>query len=262
MDSDAAAGAAIPTSSGSQGQQNRDTDELLDPVLFSNDNGAYKLKTVPAFSIHLLISTIISCVGIGLATLFPEDRRCDAYFIMLYLRATFWVITFLFDHFVKKQHDNLRMNGYHDFHRETSMQKGVPLQIVSLWNSMLLGVQALIHHYYGNDFEKHCAEGWLSPISYITTFNVAENLLLAATHGCYINKVLKFNKAKLAPDVLRGADRASGSLGLMQPGGDTAELLERQADLISYLKDHTYKINQKLHQMQTNVRPLRVPQIP
>lgn len=28
---------------------NQDTDQLLDPVLFSNDNGSYKLKTVPAF---------------------------------------------------------------------------------------------------------------------------------------------------------------------------------------------------------------------
>lgn len=46
-------------------------------------------------SIHLLISTIISFVGIGLAALFPEERRCEAYFIMLYLRATFWVITFV-----------------------------------------------------------------------------------------------------------------------------------------------------------------------
>lgn len=111
-----------------------DTDQLLDPVLFSNDNGSYKLNTVPAFrwdfmrctgerpqpaavnhpwrfqttdnahnlihslstrSLHLVISTAISIVGIVLAASFPTDRRCDAYFIMLYLRATFWVITYV-----------------------------------------------------------------------------------------------------------------------------------------------------------------------
>ncbi|XP_064550462.1 transmembrane protein 192 [Drosophila montana] len=259
MDNEAT-GAAI--AAGGSHVHNQDTDDLLDPVLFSDDNGSFKLKTVPAFSIHLLISTVISCVGIGLGALWPEDRRCDAYFIMLYLRATFWVITFIFDHFVKKQHDDLRLNGYHDFHRDTNMQKGIPLQIVSLWNSMLLAVQAMIHHYYGEQFWTHCAAGWLSPISYVTAFSVAENMVLAATHGCYIDKVSKFNKAKLSPDVLRGADRAGGSLGLMQPGGDTAELLEKQADLIAYLRDHTHKLNQKLHQMQTNVRPVRVPQIP
>lgn len=97
----------------------------------------------------------------------------------------------IFDHFVKKQHDNLRMNGYHEFHRETNMQKGIPLQIVSLWNSTLLAVQALIQHYYGDQFLAHClATGWLTPISYVTTFNVAESLVLVVTHGCYIGKFI------------------------------------------------------------------------
>ncbi|EDV93785.1 transmembrane protein 192 [Drosophila grimshawi] len=254
-----ATGAAIQTGGS---VHNQDTDELLDPVLVSDNNGPYKLKTVPAFSIHLLISTVISSVGIGLAVGFPADRRCEAYFIMLYLRATFWVITFLLDKFTKKQHDDLRLNGYHDFHRETKKQTDVPLQVVSLWNSALLAVQAAIHHYYGDGFGTHCAEGWLSPITYVTVFNVAENLVLTASHSFYINKVRKFNKAKLSPDVLRGDNRATGSLGLMQPGGDTAELLEKQADLIAYLRDHTHKLNQKLHQMQTSVRPVNVPQIP
>ncbi|XP_034660444.1 transmembrane protein 192 [Drosophila subobscura] len=259
MDSEAT-GAAVPT--GVIPPHIHDTDQLLDPVLFSNDNGTFKLKTVPAFSIHLLISSVISCVGIGLAALWPAERRCDAYFIMLYLRATFWVITYLFDHFVKIQHDNLRLSGYHDFHRETNMQKGIPLQVVSLWNSMLLAVQAMIHHCYGESFWEHCAAGWLSPVSYVTAFTVAENVVLAISHGCYIDKVRKFNKANLAPDVLRGTDQVGGSLGLMQPGGDTAELLEKQADLIAYLRDHSHKLNLKLHQMQTNVRPVRTPQIP
>lgn len=67
------------------------------------------------------------------------------------------------------------------------MQKGIPLQIVSLWNSMLLAVQALIQHYYGEQFLTHClAAGWLSPVSYVTIFNVAESLVLFVTHGCYI----------------------------------------------------------------------------
>lgn len=46
MDNEAT-GAAIAT--GGAHIHNQDTDELLDPVLFSDDNGAFKLKTVPAF---------------------------------------------------------------------------------------------------------------------------------------------------------------------------------------------------------------------
>lgn len=223
----------------------------MDPILASNADGAFKpLKTIPAFGIHLLISTVISFVGILLAAAWPDEKRCEAYFIMLYLRAAFWVITFLFDHLIKRHHDELRLNGYHEFHRATAMQKGIPLSIVSLWNSMLLAVEALIHHYYGENFWQHCATGMLSPIVYVTAFNVVETVVLAATHGCYIAKVFKFNKSAYPPDALRGSNDTSGSLGLMQPGGNTAELLEKQADLIAYLKDHNQKLNQKLHQLQ------------
>ncbi|XP_036329835.1 transmembrane protein 192 isoform X2 [Rhagoletis pomonella] len=249
-------GAITGVGAGSLGS---DTQELIDPVLSSNSDGSFKaLKTIPAFSIHLLISAIISFVGILLAAVWPEDKRCEAYFIMLYLRATFWVITFLFDHLIKKHHDELRMNGYHEFHRATAMQKGIPLTVVSLWNSMILAVQAGIHHYYGVNFWEHCAEGFLSPVSYIAGFNMLETIVLSSTHGCYISKVRKFNKASPPPDALRGGNNASGSLGLMQPGGNTAELLEKQADLIAYLKDHNQKLNQKLHQMQLTARTVNL----
>lgn len=107
-------------------------------------------------SFHLLISSIISLVGIGLAACWKDDKRCEAYFIMLYLRAAFWILTFvrigtvpfsqtnqkakilffyfpstqLFDRLIKHRHEQLRLNGYHDFHRSTAAHKGIPLFIV------------------------------------------------------------------------------------------------------------------------------------
>uniref|UniRef100_T1H4R1 Uncharacterized protein n=1 Tax=Megaselia scalaris TaxID=36166 RepID=T1H4R1_MEGSC len=41
-----------------------DEDHLIQPVLTSEESNFKPLKTIPAFSIHLLISTLISCVGI------------------------------------------------------------------------------------------------------------------------------------------------------------------------------------------------------
>jgi hypothetical protein len=46
-------------------------------------------------SLHLLISTTISVTGIVLAATWPEAKRCEAYFIMLYARAGFWVVTWV-----------------------------------------------------------------------------------------------------------------------------------------------------------------------
>lgn len=233
--------------------------ELLNPVLASNDEGAFKkLQTIPWVSVHILVSVTISLIGILLAAAWPIEKRCEAYFIMMYLRASFWLITFIFDHIIKKHHDTLRLNGYHEFHRSAAVHKSVPLLIVSFWNSMLLGVQAFIHHYYGLDFWQHCEEGFLSPVNYIVAFHLSETLVLAVTHGNYTCQVIGFNRSAQPPDALRGANSASGFLGLMQPGGNITELLEKQADLIAYLKDHNQKLKQKLHEMQLTSRTVNI----
>ncbi|XP_055851266.1 transmembrane protein 192 [Episyrphus balteatus] len=242
-----------------QPQTSTDRSQLLDPVLTSSADTNFKpLKTVPAFSIHLLISTAISFTGVLLAAGSPPEKRCQAYFTMLYLRAVFWVLTYLFDHFVKHQHEELRLNGYHDFHRTTAMHKGVPLHVVSLWNTTILAVQALMQHYYGDHFAEHCAEGFLSPISYITTFNILETMVLGCINGSYIVRVRKFNKSGHPPDALTGTICTEGSLGLLQSRNNAAELLEKQADLINFLKDHNLKLNQKLMQLNAQVRTVHL----
>lgn len=171
MDSEAASAAVHPS-----GTQNRDTDELLDPVLFSDNNDSFKLKTVPAFrcvfvciyicmcmcsagsrescgrrnsktqltylannipmfvswfinsSIHLLISSIISLVGIGLAATWPEEKRCEAYFIMLYLRAAFWVITFV----------SIWCDCHDSIHQLLTYTKSLHRSLTTSWRSSMI----------------------------------------------------------------------------------------------------------------------------
>lgn len=238
--------------------QSNDRSHLLEPVLASAEGNFKALKTIPAFSIHLLISTGISFIGIILAASSPPEKRCQAYFTMLYLRAVFWVITFLFDHYIKHKHEELRLNGYHDFHRSTAMHKGVPLHVVSLWNTVILAMQALMQHYYGDEFVKHCTAGLLSPISYITSFNVVETIVLGCINGSYITRVRNFNKSCQPPDALTGSSCDEGSLGLLQSRNSVSELLEKQADLINFLKDHNLKLNQKLMQISTQVRTVHM----
>lgn len=216
-------------------------------------------------------------VGIILAATWPDRKRCEAYFIMLYCRGIFWIITFvnrfdliltlthlvdsilffsfkIFDYIVRYHHEQLRLNGYHDFHRATQTQKSIPLTIVSLWNSTILAVSAGLQHYYGEGFFGKCIGTYFSPIIYITAFNIAETLIFFIVHGSYISLVVKFNQAQMPPDALQGINTVTGSLGLMQRGADMTELLEKQADLIVYLRDHNAKLNQKLMQMSNQVR--------
>ncbi|KAL5291187.1 TMEM192 family protein [Megaselia abdita] len=172
---------------------------------------------------------------------------------MLYLRGAFWFVTLIIDHFAKHRHEQLRLNGYHDFHKETNMHKGVPFYVVSLWNSTILTVQALMQQYYGDAFGDACIQSVLSPVIYITLFNIAENIVLAGVNGSYISKVRKFNKAAPQPDALKGLDTAEGSIGVSWPGGNVHELLEKQADLISLLKDHNSSLCERIMHLNSRL---------
>lgn len=137
----------------------------------------------------------------------------------------------LFDYIVNYHHNQLRVNGYHDFHNATKAHKSIPLAIVSLWNSTILAVAAGLQHYYGEGFFESCFESYFSPVVYVTAFTVAETLIFFVIHGSYIKRVCDFNNAKLPPDALQGINTASGSVGLMQRGADVQELLEKQGKL-------------------------------
>lgn len=79
-------------------------------------------------------------------------------------------------------------------------------------------------------------------------------------NGSYISKVVKFNTEQPSPDALRsGSNSMMGSVGISIANRSTTELLEKQADLISYLKDHNQRLNQKLMQINTQLRTVTLP---
>ena len=74
-------------------------------------------------------------------------------------------------------------------HRSTKMIRGIPMIIVSAWSVMLMGVNTLMHQYYGDDFLEHCTtDKWLGPDSYVTCFSLVETIVLAFVHTSYISK--------------------------------------------------------------------------
>lgn len=194
-------------------------------------------------------------MGIVLAASWPNSKRCEAYFIMLYLRGAFYLITVIFNYLVSKLHSKLRLDGYHDFHREMQNHHTIPMAIVNLWNSTILAVSAGLAHFYGVNFFEKCIESYLSPIIYIVAFQVTETIIFFFVHGFYISKVVHFNNMRLAPDAMRGSiSTSTGSVGLVHSQSEVNDLLEKQSDLIDYLRDHVTRLNQKLQQLSNQLR--------
>lgn len=119
----------------------------------------------------------------------------------------------LYDHLIKYHHEKLRMNGYHEFYRTTALHKGIPLYTVSLWNTVILGIQTIMQHQYGPKFFDHCSRHSLfSPTAYIVMFSVLESIILIGIHSWYIARVMSFNRATLPPDAYRGLSESLSSV--------------------------------------------------
>ncbi|XP_031634091.1 transmembrane protein 192-like [Contarinia nasturtii] len=232
-----------------------DDEQFFESILATESNYHFKpLKTIPYSTIHAVISFIISVLGAFLACVWQSDTDCEEYFLILYLRCIFWIVTFLYDHIIKYHHEKLRMNGYHEFYRATSLHKGVPLHTVSLWNTIILGIQTIMQHEYGSKFFDHCTKSFFSPTTYIVLFCAFETTLLIAVHAWYIIRVMRFNRATLPPDAYRGLAESMDSVGVATRDTEANDLLEKQADLINYLKDHNNKLNQKLMTLNAQIR--------
>lgn len=69
---------------------------------------------------------------------------------------------------------------------------------------------------------------------------------------------MRFNRLRPAPDVLRDewmspfiedSYAGMGDVGYRQRGMDLQELLEKQADLIRYLRDHNVKLSHRIMEL-------------
>ncbi|CAH1183019.1 unnamed protein product [Ceutorhynchus assimilis] len=242
---------------------NMDDRELLQPVLDSF-GGFAPIRTAPLYSFHLLFTFVLDIVAIVYAVTHPAlDSKCTEYFVILYLHVALWFITFAIHLITKRIHHQVRLNGYLEFYKNAEAHTSLPLITVSLWTVALLLVQTLMVHYYPDDFAKKCLEGGtLSPRAYICALVTLEFCTIAGINVSYIMKVWKFNQQQAPPDVLKGEWLSSANpetfsqneVGYKEMGSRVYDFLEKQADLIRYLKEHNARLAQKVMTLSAQLR--------
>lgn len=210
-----------------------------------------KLNTIALTGIHLLLSLTIFGAGAFFELKWTTDFDCTVYYYILYVRCAFWLVTFVIDSMITRRHNNIRRSGYHDFYRYKILNyKNAPLNIVTLWNMIIFLIQTIMQQNYGADFSVHCKKTIWSPITYICLFCGIESILLMIVHGTYIMRVWHFNQLTNLPDALRDVEQPFfGTLGMTIEKNKDADLLEKQADLIYYLKEQNNHLNQKLNRL-------------
>lgn len=238
---------------------NMDDEEYLQPVLTSQEEEHFrKLDTVPIASVPLVLGVCLEITGIIFVSVWPEEKsKCDTYFIYLYLHCAYWLIIMLVDHLLKARHHKLRIYGYLEFYQSTYQQIRAPLFIASLWITCYLLLAVILHHTHKVNYELYCrASEWLTPLNYILLLTTLELLIIIPVYVNYIKKVMRFNRYRPPPDVTREEwlssftqESYAGSndvVGYQQRGSNLEELLEKQADLIRYLRDHNIKLSHRM----------------
>lgn len=217
-------------------------------------NYVQNLQTIHLAGLHLLLSMSIFVLGVYMELQLMADYNCQPYYLLLYIRCAFWFATYVLDTMITYRHNDLRRQGYHSFYRNTVLiYKNAPLIIVTLWNTVMFIVQTILLQNYDGQFVVHCQKMIESPITYTCIFCGLETILLIFVHGTYIMKIWHFNNIHSLPDALRELEQPFiGSLGITIENARIADLLEKQADLIYYLKEQNLNLNRKL--MQINKR--------
>ncbi|KAJ3637810.1 hypothetical protein MTP99_001237 [Tenebrio molitor] len=226
--------------------------EYLQPILESY--GTFRpLNTVPAFSVHLLAALALEIVAIVFAVQHPdESSKCREYFIIIYIHVGLWFVTLIIDQIVRRKHYNLRIVGYLEFYNDTKIHHQLPLYVVSLWNTIIMCVQAIAQQFYPDNFAEKCIKsGTMSPITYLCAFITFEFCVIAGININYIIRVQRFNKQKAPPDVQKEEWNACMSpepteIGSPMRGEKLYDFLQKQADLIRFLKEHNAKLGEKL----------------
>ncbi|KAK0182893.1 hypothetical protein PV327_000980 [Microctonus hyperodae] len=247
-----------------------DDEEYLQPVLTSQDeNNFQKLDTVIIASGPLLCGALLEIIGIVFVSLWPnEESKCNTYFIYLYLHCGYWLMIMCTDHLIKARHHNLRICGYLDFYQSTYQHIRTPLFVSSLWNTFYLLLAVILHHTHQINFEEYCRSSeWFTPVNYTLLLTTLEMMIIIPVYVNYIKRVRRFNRLQPQPDVTQeewlssfAQDSFAGNneVGYHQRGSNLSELLEKQADLIRYLRDHNVKLSHRMMLLASQRRPTEI----
>ncbi|XP_041470975.1 transmembrane protein 192-like [Lytechinus variegatus] len=202
---------------------------------------------------HEVITILLPYVIIKQTSDF-QRQRSHSFIIIVYLQTCVWLILLMFERYLHFAHRQSMRHGYLQFYRKTQKLKRVPLYMISIGNAAIL---VLCGFFMDNSSATH-----LWPVMYAQIIVTVEVILALAGLIRYTVLVYRFNQTRSLPDVEQEEFNAS----ITQPSatipdigyrdmGYLENLLERQADMIHYLKLHTAYLSKKILRLTRLTHP-------
>ncbi|XP_030834137.1 transmembrane protein 192 [Strongylocentrotus purpuratus] len=183
-----------------------------------------------------------------------QKKQSQSFIIIIYLQTSVWLLLLMFERYLHFAHRRSMRHGYLQFYRKTQKLKRAPLYLVSIGNAAILVLSGL--------FMDNSTATNLWPVMYVQIIVTLEVILALASLLRYTVLVYHFNQRRALPDVEQEEFNAS----ITQPSttipdigyrdmGYLENLLERQADMIHYLKLHTAYLSKKILRLTKLTHP-------
>lgn len=232
----------------------RDTAPLINPSFSPDLEPPFKSVATAGVIIFQILS-LISLVVLSfiLPHIFGDDGRSphDAYSILQYLHACLWAIMLLVDCYLRKQHNILTCNGYIHFYQVTKRLRRANIYIFSAGCAVLLVTAVVMDNYCLE--RKACSGLPLAAVNYLQILFVTEMLCAFPFLAKYLEMTINFHKNKCRPDIQQDelllsymqSQSFGGDLGF-RDGSFLEDVVEKQADMIRYLKKYNAFLGRKI----------------
>uniref|UniRef100_A0A8C2Z7B5 Transmembrane protein 192 n=1 Tax=Cyclopterus lumpus TaxID=8103 RepID=A0A8C2Z7B5_CYCLU len=240
-------------------------DSLVDGPLISADalHSAIRreFQTIPTpchaillSLLHVVYVVLSMCVAVLCVLELGQKEVCASILgnvrgdsVIVFGKVCLWVLVLLFTGCVQHHHGQARSRGYLRFYRQTQGLKHLPLTVHSAGTvAVTLKEECVSVFVY-----VFCAGNVLLLV--ILAVVLGFELLVALPCLLYYTvQVMRFNRERAAPDVSQEEHSLNHSVVSLpretgfREGSSLQEVVEKQADLIEYLKQHNTLLSKRL----------------
>jgi len=222
------------------------------------DRRFHKVPTLPAAVVQIVLCIAQIVLVFLLPSLYDhrhnngEGHSFGSFSLLIYTHSAHWAAFLIIDQYLHHHHHKSRLQGYLEFYVRTKNIRRAPFYILSVGNAVLMIVVMILHDLCEDE---HMCSHTFSKVDYLRGLITLESLVVICLVVSYIYILSDHNNKALPPDVLR-EDLTSA---FMQPSGhqqgdiigclendQIAEVMERQAEMIRYLHEHTENLCRKI----------------
>ncbi|KAM9607281.1 transmembrane protein 192 isoform 1-T1 [Trichechus inunguis] len=200
--------------------------------------------------IHVVFVILAFLTGVFCSYPNPHEDKCPGNYtnplkvqtVIILGKVILWILHVLLERYIQYHHSKVRNQGYNTIYRSTRHLKRLALMVHSTGNTALLLILC-IQHSFPQPSDLY--------LDFILSVLALELICSLTCLLMYTVKIRKFNKAKPRPDVLEEEKIYAYPSSINSETGfrtisSLEEIVEKQGDIIVYLKRHNALLSKRL----------------